>query len=66
MKDREYKDAWQKLKERKIRRFISKWKDVVNTENYPMYDENKSELIEMDKLDGTNEFSNLISDMGDK
>lgn len=52
MKDREYKDVWQTLKEEKINNYIT----------YPNA-EKRDDLLRMDQLDGTKEFSNLLHDM---
>lgn len=52
MKDREYREAWQTLKEEKINNYIT----------YPNA-EKRDDLLRMDKLDGTNEFSNILHDM---
>lgn len=70
MKDREYKDAWQELKERKMKGFISIAHNALNNKNdsymQRLANRERAELIYMDKLDGTNEFSNLLSDLEDK
>lgn len=67
MKDREYKDAWQKLKEEKIRKFVKLHNLIIkgyeDEGDYLRYQEQCQELIEMDQLDGTKEFSNLLHDM---
>ncbi|MDW8564690.1 hypothetical protein [Staphylococcus shinii] len=55
MKDREYKDAWQTLKEEKMNNYIT-WQNA----------EKRDDLLRMDSLDGTNEFSNLLSDLEDE
>lgn len=47
-----YEKAWQTLKEEKINNYIT----------YPNA-EKRDNLLRMDKLDGTNEFSNLLHDM---
>lgn len=52
MKDREYKDAWQTLKEEKINNYIT----------YPNA-EKRDDLLRMDRLDNTKEFSNILHDM---
>ncbi|WP_336832966.1 hypothetical protein [Staphylococcus pseudoxylosus] len=68
MKDREYKDAWQELKEEKIRYFIllhDAYKvHQLERQRIPL-NVTRQTLLDMDKLDGTNEFSNLLSDLGD-
>lgn len=67
MKDKEYKDAWQKLKEEKIRKFVKLHNLIIkgyeDEGDYLRYQEQCQELIEMDQLDGTHEFSNLLHDM---
>lgn len=55
MKDREYKDAWQTFKEEKTNNYIT----------YPNA-EKRDDLLRMDKLDGTNEFSNLLNYLENK
>ncbi|MDW3922255.1 hypothetical protein QI205_00490 [Staphylococcus saprophyticus] len=55
MKDREYKDAWQTFKEEKTNNYIT-WPNA----------EKRDDLLRMDKLDNTNEFSNLLSDLEDE
>lgn len=63
MKDREYKEAWQTLKEKKIQEYIRLHEGI---EGFFAVDDMQilaSDLIEMDKLDGTKEFSNLLHDM---
>ncbi|PKI11016.1 hypothetical protein CW747_02440 [Staphylococcus shinii] len=69
MKDREYKDAWQELKEEKIRYFIllnDAYKvHQLERQRIPL-NVTRQTLLQMDKLDGTNEFSNLLSDLGDE
>lgn len=68
MKDREYKNAWQKLKEEKIQYFIllhDAYKvHQLEGQRIPL-NVTKQTLLKMDKLDGTNEFSNLLSDLED-
>lgn len=69
MKDREYKEIWQELKEEKIRYFIllhDAYKvHQLERQRIPLNVTEKT-LLKMDKLDGTNEFSNLLHDMEDK
>ena len=55
MKDREYKDAWHTFKDEKMNNYIT-WPNA----------EKRDDLLRMDKLDGTNEFSNLLSDLGEE
>ncbi|MBA1352682.1 hypothetical protein GHK60_06235 [Staphylococcus cohnii] len=64
MKDREYKDAWQELKDIKTQDYIQT-RNAYGTRHVAtiIY---SVDLEKMDKLDGTNEFSNLLSDLGDK
>ncbi|MGL4008890.1 hypothetical protein [Staphylococcus nepalensis] len=47
--------AWEKLKEEKMNDYIT-WSDA----------EKRNDLFRMDKLDGTNEFRNLLSDLEDE
>lgn len=69
MKDREYKDAWQELKEEKIRYFIllnDAYKvHQLERQRIPL-NVTRQTLLQMDKLDGTNEFSILLNDMEDE
>lgn len=69
MKDREYKEAWQKLKEEKIRYFIllhDAYKvHQLERQRIPL-NVTRQTLLQMDKLDGTNEFNNLLSDLEDE
>lgn len=69
MKDREYKDAWQELKEEKIRYFIllnDAYKvHQLERQRIPL-NVTRQTLLQMDKLDNTNEFSNLLSDLEDE
>lgn len=69
MKDREYKDAWKKLKEE----ILNEYPGAVNIQKYyaGSYEFGIVQKLEeigkqMDKLDGTNEFSNLLSDLEDE
>lgn len=66
MKDREYKDAWQELKDK----LLSDYPGVEHLADVSNGDWERGELSKhedilrrMDKLDNTNEFSNLLSDM---
>lgn len=66
MKDREYREAWKKLKEKKIRYFIVLY-DAYKThqldrQRIPL-NVIRQTLLQMDELDGTHEFSNLLDDM---
>lgn len=69
MKDREYKEAWQELKEEKIQCFIllnDAYKvHQLERQRIPL-NVTKQTLLKMDELDGTNEFSNLLSDLEDE
>ena len=66
MKDREYKDAWQELKDKMLREY-----PTVDHEAYVsngdwergLLSKQREILFYMDKLDNTNEFSNLLSDI---
>ncbi|MGY0413998.1 hypothetical protein ACW5YJ_12280 [Staphylococcus sp. mip270_02] len=79
MKDREYKDAWQKFKEMRMQEYIKLHRTVdrvtkPNSQHHLFQLANaivgKKDLAHilryMDELDGTNEFSNLLSDLGDE
>lgn len=79
MKDREYRYAWEKFKEMRMQEYIKLHRTVnqiikPNNQYYLFQVANamvgKRDLAhmlkEMDKLDGTNEFSNLLSDLGDE
>jgi hypothetical protein len=69
MKDREYKDAWQELKEEKIRYFIllhDAYKvHQLERQRIPL-NVTRQTLLQMDELDNTNEFNNLLSDLEDE
>ncbi|RIN44406.1 hypothetical protein [Staphylococcus simulans] len=64
MKDREYKDAWQDLKASKIQDYIQT-RNAYGTQHIAtiIY---SIDLEKMDKLDGTQDFSNLLSDLEDE
>lgn len=66
MKDREYKDAWQKLKEEMRSMFV--WgSDLPNgTPSKYMNEAYGIVFKTMCELDGTNEFSNLLNDLEDE
>lgn len=70
MSDKQYKDAWQELKEKKIEKFIQLHNLIINHHedegDFLRYIEQKNELIYMDNKDNTNEFSNLLSDLEDE
>ncbi len=63
----DYKNAWQKLKEEKIRKFIKLHNLIIkgyeDEGDYLRHQEQYQELIEMDTWDNTNEFSNILHDM---
>ena len=69
MKDKEYKDAWQELKVEKIRYFIllhDAYKvHRLERQRIPL-NVTRQTLLQMDKLDNTNEFSNLLSGLEDE
>lgn len=62
----DYKHIWQDWKGRQMKLFVSMYananlsgkKELIRKCNLK-----RSELIEMDKLDGTNEFYNLLHDL---
>jgi len=64
MKTNQYKDAWQTLKDSKMQDYIQT-RSAYGTKHLAtiIY---SVDLIKMDSLDGTNEFSNLLSDLGDE
>lgn len=70
MKDKQYKDAWQELKEKKIEKFTKLHNLIINHHedegDFLRYTEQKNELFYMDNKDDTNEFSNLLSDLEDE
>jgi hypothetical protein len=81
MKDREYKDAWQELKveilkqldieSERLKRAEKELEDnVYNSYIIGKISGQRVELINvlltMTSLDNTNEFSNLLSDLGDE
>ena len=66
MKDREYREAWQTLKEEMITEypFLVEGSNHTNGEGEHAEMCKANEILErMDQLDGTNEFSNLLHDM---
>lgn len=69
MKYREYKDAWQTLKEELLTEYpflVRAW-ESTNGEGEHAEMSKANEILErMDGLDNTNEFSNLLSDMEDE
>lgn len=66
MKDKEYKNAWQTLKEEKIQYFIllnDAYKvHQLERQRIPL-NVTRQTLLQMDELDGTHEFRNLLDDM---
>ena len=81
MKDREYKDAWQELKEELMKQLDIESERLKRAEKglednvYNSYIIGKisgqrveliNVLLTMTSLDGTNEFSNLLSDLEDE
>lgn len=69
MKDREYKDAWQELKEKLLSEYPHKLeiaRELQGSYEFGIAEQIKRTGLVMDKLDNTNEFSNLLSDMEDK
>lgn len=64
MKVKEYKDAWKQLKDSKTQEYILTRKAYetkhIATIIYLI------DLEKLDKLDGTNDFSNLLSDFGEE
>ncbi|MCQ9293116.1 hypothetical protein NQ040_04140 [Staphylococcus cohnii] len=81
MKDREYKDAWQELKEELMKQLDIESERLKRAEKglednvYNSYIIGKisgqrveliNVLLTMTSLDNTNEFSNLLSDLEDK
>ena len=69
MKDREYKEAWQTLKEQLLREYpykIEIAQELRGSYEFGIAEQIKRTGIAMDKLDNTNEFSNLLSDLGDE
>lgn len=79
MKDREYKDAWQTFKEKRIQEYIKLHRtvdQVVKADSQHHLFQLANAMVgkkylahilrHMDELDGTNDFSNLLSDMEDK
>ncbi|MFK5673003.1 hypothetical protein ACI6CX_01465 [Mammaliicoccus sciuri] len=70
MKDREYKDAWQTLKEESLNSYAKlegQSRVADNTTTHILLEGAQislgAKLDRMDELDGTHEFSNLLHDM---
>lgn len=55
MKDKQYKEIWQKFKEEKMNNYIT-WPNA----------EKRDDLLRMDQLDNTQDFNNLLSDLEDE
>ncbi|MDU9418073.1 hypothetical protein RCL10_05950 [Staphylococcus lloydii] len=67
MKDKEYKYAWQELKETFIRVYVMQNKVKEPTVDIKVKHQTyRNILMKMDEIDGTNDFSNLLNDMGDE
>lgn len=67
MKDKQYKDAWQGLKEAFIRVYVTQTKVKEPTSDIKVKHQTYRNILQkMDSLDNTNEFSNLLSDLEDK
>ena len=69
MKDREYKDARQELKEKLLTEYLAveHLADVSNGDGERGELSKHEEILRhMDQLDGANEFSNLLSDLEDE
>lgn len=71
MKDREYKEVWQKIKAEMLESYANYEGQKCINKNMGFHKILEGAQIslapvleEMDKLDGTNEFSNLLSDIG--
>jgi len=69
MKDKQYKAIWQELKDKLLSDYptVEHLADVANGD-WERGELSKHEdiLRHMDQLDGTNEFSNLLSDLEDE
>lgn len=69
MRDKEYKDAWQTLKDTMLEDYptVDHEADVSNGDGERGVLATYEKLLKvMDELDGTNEFSNLLSDLEDE
>lgn len=73
MKDREYKDAWQKIKAEMLESYTNYEGQKRINKNIGFHKILEGAQIslapvleEMDELDNTNEFSNLLSDLEDE
>ena len=70
MKDREYKDAWKTLKEEMLESYVNYERQKRINKNVGFHKILEGAQIslapvleEMDELDGTHEFSNLLHDL---
>lgn len=66
MKDREYKEAWNSLKDAMLEEYpsVDHEADVSNGDaERGVLSAYEKVLKQMDQLDGTHEFSNLLNDM---
>ena len=66
MKDKEYKNAWQTLKEGLLTEYpylVRVWESTNGEGEHAEMSTANETLERMDQLDGTHEFSNLLDDM---
>ena len=66
MKNREYKDTWQTLKEELLTEYpylVRVWESTNGEGEHAEMCKANEILERMDQLDGTHEFSNLLDDM---
>lgn len=63
MKDREYKDAWQELKDTLMRTYVVQSRNKSDYYVVIKHQTFRNILRKMEELDGTNEFSNLLRDV---
>lgn len=69
MKDREYKEAWEELKEilmKKYKKFSQKEEASVGIREQSELFMVVNILYKMDKLDDSDEFNSLLDDLGDE
>lgn len=69
MKDREYKDAWQELKEilmEKYKKFSQKEEISIGIQEQAELFSVVKILYKMDKLDDSDEFNSLLDDLEDE
>lgn len=65
----DYKRIWQDWKERQMRLFVSMYANAKLSDEKELIREcnlKRTELIEMDKYDGTQEFHNILHDLKEK